>query len=399
MRKNFFRLGPGILITAAFIGPGTLTVCTIVGVNSGMLLLWAILFSVIITIISQNIVAKISWETKKGLAQVLLEHSKTPLKKWSLIILLISAIFFGNSAYEAGNITGAKIGLQQIIESKFFDLTGFDILPLIICFLISAIYLMGGSEIIKKILLVIVVLMSFSFIFAAIITKPDFLSILNGLFIPRFNVNQLTLLLSVIGTTIVPYNLFLHSALVKNMSSVTDFKQIRMDTIISVSIGGLISLCIVMVAANSGLKSVESVSDLGISLSPIYGELSEYLISIGLFGAGLSSAITAPLAASYVVSECFDWKQRENRSKYIFLFVLITGTIFSSLGLNPIVIIQLAQIFNGLLLPIIGLFLLLLVTSNKLKGYFKNQILIKTCLTFIIVFYIFLGLKNFGVFF
>lgn len=399
MRKNFFRLGPGILITAAFIGPGTLTVCTIVGVNSGMLLLWAILFSVIITIISQNIVAKISWETKKGLAQVLLEHSKTPLKKWSLIILLISAIFFGNSAYEAGNITGAKIGLQQIIESKFFNLTGFDILPLIICFLISAIYLMGGSEIIKKILLVIVVLMSFSFIFAAIITKPDLLSILNGLFIPRFNANQLTLLLSVIGTTIVPYNLFLHSALVKNMSSVTDFKQIRMDTIISVSIGGLISLCIVMVAANSGLKSVESVSDLGISLSPIYGELSEYLISIGLFGAGLSSAITAPLAASYVVSECFDWKQRENRSKYIFLFVLITGTIFSSLGLNPIVIIQLAQIFNGLLLPIIGLFLLLLVTSNKLKGYFKNQILIKTCLTFIIVFYIFLGLKNFGVFF
>ena len=399
MRKNFFRLGPGILITAAFIGPGTLTVCTIVGVNSGMLLLWAILFSVIITIISQNIVAKISWETKKGLAQVLLEHSKTPLKKWSLIILLISSIFFGNSAYEAGNITGAKIGLQQIIESKFFDLTGFDILPLIICFLISAIYLMGGSEIIKKILLVIVVLMSFSFIFAAIITKPDFLSILNGLFIPRFNANQLTLLLSVIGTTIVPYNLFLHSALVKSMSSVTDFKQIRMDTIISVSIGGLISLCIVMVAANSGLKSVESVSDLGISLSPIYGELSEYLISIGLFGAGLSSAITAPLAASYVVSECFDWKQRENRSKYIFLFVLITGTIFSSLGLNPIVIIQLAQIFNGLLLPIIGLFLLLLVTSNKLKGYFKNQILIKTCLTFIIAFYIFLGLKNFGVFF
>ncbi len=399
MRKNFFRLGPGILITAAFIGPGTLTVCTIVGVNSGMLLLWAILFSVIITIISQNIVAKISWETKKGLAQVLLEHSKTPLKKWSLIILLISAIFFGNSAYEAGNITGAKIGLQQIIESKFFDLTGFDILPLIICFLVSAIYLMGGSEIIKKILLVIVVLMSFSFIFAAIITKPDFLSILNGLFIPRFNANQLTLLLSVIGTTIVPYNLFLHSALVKNMSSVTDFKQIRMDTIISVSIGGLISLCIVMVAANSGLKSVESVSDLGISLSPIYGELSEYLISIGLFGAGLSSAITAPLAASYVVSECFDWKQRENRSKYIFLFVLITGTIFSSLGLNPIVIIQLAQIFNGLLLPVIGLFLLLLVTSNKLKGYFKNQILIKTCLTFILVFYIFLGLKNFAVFF
>jgi len=399
MRKNFFRLGPGILITAAFIGPGTLTVCTIVGVNSGTLLLWAILFSVIITIITQNIAAKISWETKKGLAQVILEYSTTPLKKWPLIILLISAIFFGNSAYEAGNITGAKIGLQQIVESEFFDLKGFDILPLIICFLISIIYLIGSSELIKKILLVIVVLMSFSFIFAAIMTKPDFLNILNGLFIPRFNANQLTLLLSVIGTTIVPYNLFLHSALVKNMSSVTHFKQIRMDTIISVSIGGLISLCIVLVAANSGLNSVESVSDLGISLSPIYGELSEYLISIGLFGAGLSSAITAPLAASYVVSECFNWKQRENRSKYIFLFVLITGTIFSSLGLNPIAIIQLAQFFNGLLLPIIGLFLLLLVTSNKLKGYFKNQILIKTCLTFIIVFYIFLGLKNFGVFF
>tara|TARA_B100001540_G_C15744130_1_gene613705 strand:- start:13 stop:1212 length:1200 start_codon:yes stop_codon:yes gene_type:complete len=399
MRKNFFRLGPGILITAAFIGPGTLTVCTIVGVNSGTLLLWAILFSVIITIITQNIAAKISWETKKGLAQVLLEHSNSPLKKWSMIILLISAIFFGNSAYEAGNITGAKIGLEQIIDSKIFHFTDFDFLPLIICFLISIIYLMGSSELIKKILLLIVVFMSFSFIFAAIITKPDVLSVLNGILIPRFNTNELTLVLSVIGTTIVPYNLFLHSSLVKNMSHINDFKQIRMDTIISVSIGGLISLCIVLAAANSDLKSVESVSDLGVALSPIYGKFSQHLISIGLFGAGISSAITAPLAASYVVTECFDWKQNGNKAKFIFLFVLIIGTIFSSLDVNPITTIQLAQFFNGLLLPVIGAFLFLLVTSNRLKNYFKNQYLIKVTLAIILVFYIFLGLKNLGLFF
>ena len=147
------------------------------------------------------------------------------------------------------------------------------------------------------------------------------------------------------------------------------------------------------------MKSVESVSDLGIALSPIYGEFSKYLISIGLFGAGISSAITAPLAASYVVSECFGWKIKGNKAKFIFLFVLISGTIFSSLDINPIVIIQLAQLFNGLLLPIIGVFLLLLVTSNKLKNYFNNQYLIKIILTIILVSYMFLGLKNLGLFF
>ena len=124
MKKKFFRLGPGILITAAFIGPGTLTVCTIVGVNSGTSLLWAILFSVIITIITQNIAAKISLKTKKGLAQVLIDYSNTPLKKWFMLMLLISAIFLGNSAYEAGNITGAKIGIEQIIGSKVIYFSG-----------------------------------------------------------------------------------------------------------------------------------------------------------------------------------------------------------------------------------------------------------------------------------
>ncbi len=399
MKKKFFRLGPGILITAAFIGPGTLTVCTIVGVNSGTSLLWAILFSVIITIITQNIAAKISLKTKKGLAQVLIDYSNTPLKKWFMLILLISAIFLGNSAYEAGNITGAKIGLEQIIGSKVIYFSGVDFLPIIICLLISIIYLMGSSELIKKLLLFIVVLISFSFVFAAIITKPDVLSVLNGLLIPRFDLSELAIVISLIGTTIVPYNLFLHSAFIKNISHKIDYKQIKNDTIISVSIGGLISFCIVLAAANSGLKSVESVSDLGIALSPIYGEFSKYLISIGLFGAGISSAITAPLAASYVVSECFGWKIKENKAKFIFLFVLVSGTIFSSLDINPIVIIQLAQLFNGLLLPIIGVFLLLLVTSNKLKNYFNNQYLIKIILTIILVSYMFLGLKNLGLFF
>ena len=241
--------------------------------------------------------------------------------------------------------------------------------------------------------------MSFSFIVAAIMTKPDVSSILRGLFIPRFQTDQLPLLLSIIGTTIVPYNLFLHSALVKDMSTENDFRQIRLDTIISVSLGGLISLCIVLAAANSGLESIESVSDLGIALSPLYGELSESLVSIGLFGAGISSAITAPLAASYVVSECFEWRDGGNKSKFISLFVLLAGTIISSLGIHPITIIKLAQFFNGLLLPIMGVFLLLLVTSDKLKNYFKNQFLTKIILIVIIVFYVFLALKNFGVYF
>ena len=106
-------IGPAALITAAFIGPGTITLCILAGVTHGFTLLWAMLLSTLITIFIQNTAARIAWTTRKGLAQSSLQQTNHPLFKILLGALLIGAIFIGNAAYEAGNLTGALIGLKR----------------------------------------------------------------------------------------------------------------------------------------------------------------------------------------------------------------------------------------------------------------------------------------------
>ena len=122
-------IGPAALVTAAFIGPGTITLCILAGVTHGFSLLWAMLLSTLITIFIQNTAARIAWTTRKGLAQSSLQQSNYPLLKILLGALLIGAIFIGNAAYEAGNLSGALIGLRGIlsIEALTFGgvLTGF----------------------------------------------------------------------------------------------------------------------------------------------------------------------------------------------------------------------------------------------------------------------------------
>ena len=126
-------IGPAALITAAFIGPGTITLCILAGVTHGFSLLWAMLLSVIITIFIQNTAARIAWTTRKGLAQSSLEQSNHPVIRLLLGLLLIGAILIGNAAYEAGNLSGALIGLKGILSMETLTFGGsLDWFPLLL---------------------------------------------------------------------------------------------------------------------------------------------------------------------------------------------------------------------------------------------------------------------------
>ncbi|MGN0293779.1 MAG: divalent metal cation transporter, partial [Lachnospiraceae bacterium] len=108
------NIGPGALVAAAFIGPGTVTTCTKSGANSGYTLLWAMLFSTIATIVFQEMAARLGIVTQKGLGENIRERIVNPVLKGIAILIVIVAIFVGNSAYETGNITGGILGLQVI---------------------------------------------------------------------------------------------------------------------------------------------------------------------------------------------------------------------------------------------------------------------------------------------
>ncbi|MBD1581991.1 Nramp family divalent metal transporter [Pseudoalteromonas sp. S16_S37] len=370
--KNF---GPGVIVTAAFIGPGTITACTLAGANFGYALLWALLFATVATIILQEMSARVGIVTQKGLGEVINQSLSHSFWKWPLFALIIIAICIGNAAYEAGNLVGAALGIEAITNPNKWIFRG----SIIALTAIGAIILMQGTyRQIERILITLVSIMALAFIITFFLVKPDFALLFKGLVSPAIPEGSLLTVIALIGTTVVPYNLFLHASTAKShWSTPEDIPKARSDTIVSIGLGGLIAILVTATAAASiftmGL-SVNNALDMAIIFEPTFGSLSKYLLGIGLFSAGLSSVITAPLATAYVISELLDLKGDVNSKSFrlISISIIIIGALLSMANVQPIQIIILAQFANGLLLPIIAGFLLYVMNNRSMLGVHAN---------------------------
>jgi Mn2+/Fe2+ NRAMP family transporter len=396
--RNFLKnLGPGILVSAAFIGPGTVTVCTLAGVEFGYSLLWALVLSIFSCIILQEMAARLGVVSQKGLSDVIRKEIKKPIFRVLAIILIFSAIVIGNAAYQAGNITGAVLGAEAIFGIQNLQIGDFKLnLWSIFIGAVAFILLFTGSyKTLEKIFIGLVLLMSISFVLTAILTKPDILEILSGL-MPTSNAAGLLTVMAIVGTTVVPYNLFLHASLVsEKWKEASYLPTARKELIVSIILGGTVSMAILISAASSGLTNVNSAADMAVSLEPLFGKFATWFMSLGLLAAGITSSITAPLAAAYVVKGCFGWKggMKSAKFKSVWALVLILGVFFSSLQINPIEIIRFAQIANGILLPVIAIFLFWVVNKASVLGKHRNSKLQNVLGILVIALSVFLGIK------
>jgi Mn2+/Fe2+ NRAMP family transporter len=391
MFKWIKNIGPGTLVAAAFIGPGTVTVCTKAGVQFGYSLLWAMLLSIIATIILQEMAARTGIITQKGLAEVIKGQITSPLLRNAAIFLILGAIVIGNAAYEAGNISGAALGMQVFGERNTI------VYPILIGSIAFIVLFIGNYKILERSLVALVLLMSISFLITAILTKPDILAMLKGVFVPTIPENNTLIIIGLIGTTVVPYNLFLHASLVKEKwKTKEDLAKARKDTLISIILGGIVSMAIIVAATATTGGNINNAFDLAKGLEPLYGENAKYLLGIGLFAAGITSAITAPLAAAYVANSCFGWKAslRDNRFRAVWALILVLGVVFSSLKFKPVEVITFAQIANGLLLPIVAIFLVWIVNKANVLGTHKNTVFQNVLALCIILITLILGIKG-----
>ena len=372
--KWFRDIGPGVLIAAAFIGPGTVTLCTIAGASFGYSLIWAIVLSTFSTIVLQEMSLRIGLVTRMNLAEVIRTSIKSVMLNRLIILLIISSILIGNTAYEAGNITGASLGISAIINYE-----SINYIPVFIGLIAFIILYQGDYKVLERSLVMLVIIMSISFFITAIMTKPDITSLLKGVFKPQVNSSNLIVVLGLIGTTVVPYNIFLHSSLVsEKWNSIDKLKIARIESFISILLGGLVSLSIIITAASVSNQNVTGVIDLAIGLEPLYGKFAIYFLGLGLFASGITSSITAPLAAAYVAKSCFGWNNslKSKRFRLVWIFILITGVFVSMIDINPIEIIKFAQFSNSLLLPIIAIILLMLINDKNIispKFNYKYQ--------------------------
>jgi Mn2+/Fe2+ NRAMP family transporter len=346
--------------------------------------------------------AKLGIIGRRGLGEAIVISFNNRIIRFGAIAMVIIAIGVGNSAYEAGNIIGASMGLESVtgISEVVIGTNSFRIWPAIIGIFSIALLYTGSYRTIEKILIGLVIVMSIAFISTSVLVKPQFHGILRGLFVPSLPEGSVLMLISLIGTTVVPYNLFLHSSsAMAKWSGKEGLARSKVDSLVSISLGGMISAAIVITSASAFYGTgaeIHGAGDLAVQLEPLLGKTATYFMAAGIFSAGISSAITAPLAAAFAITGVFGLKKglKGREFRLIWLIVIITGVMFATFGLKPVRIILVAQFANGLLLPILAVFLLMVMNNKSILGEFTNRRLINIIGILIILVTFLLGLKS-----
>jgi manganese transport protein len=366
-RGLFRSVGPGAVVAAAFIGPGTVTTATLAGAQYGVTLLWALTFSIIATLVLQEMSARLGVVTRQGLGEALRSRFGGAGARLLVAVLVISAIGLGNAAYETGNLLGASLGAAGMIGgSPRAWVPAFGIIAFLLLW-------SGRYRVIERALVAMVVMMSLVFLATAVAVAPPLGPLLRGMLVPIVPGDGRALLVAVglIGTTVVPYNLFLHAAAVgEKWAGPHALRAARFDLVIAIVLGGIVSMAVVVTAAAAGTREIASAADMAPQLEPLLGTWARVFFALGLLAAGLTSTITAPLAAAYATAGVLGWPRdlRSPRMRAVWLVVLGVGVAFASTGIRPIPAILFAQVANGVLLPAVAAFLLLAMNDRARLG-------------------------------
>lgn len=375
-RKGIWeRMGPGLIISASFIGPGTITTATVTGSSYGYALAWAIAFSIVATIILQEMSARLGIATGQGLGEALRTTFQHPVLRFAMVALIVAAIGVGGASYAGGDTTGTALGLS--------GLTGLSpkLLVVVVGLIIFGLLITGSYKVLERALVVMVAVLAAVFLLTMVVVQPDVGAILRGTFAPTIPSGALLTTIALIGTTVVPYNLFLHANLAQEkwggLPKDRAIRDAKVDTIVSILIGGVITLAIMITAAaamwTKGVTA-ESGADMATQLEPLLGAAAPYVFALGLFAAGMTSAVAGPLGAAYAICGVMGWGSdlKSPRFRAVWIAVMGVGMVIALTGVNPIQIILLAQAANGLLLPIVAGFLLVVMSRSSVLGRHKN---------------------------
>lgn len=353
MKEKLASLGPGFVIVGSFIGPGTVTSCTLAGATYGFTLFWCVVFSVIAVIVMQGMAARIGIITQEGLAENMKhDFADRPLLRNILCGLVIIAITIGGLAYMGGDLTGTAMGASALtgVPTRIMA----PILGVIV--LIVLLFVGDAVKYLEKLLSVCVTLMAIVFLMTMLIVRPDFGELLRGC-IPTVPKGGLMTCLSLIGTTVVPYNMFLHAASAQRTWHTKEELPLCMfGTSVPMIIGGVItgSIMITSAVVMRGM-SVNNAMDMAVQLEGTLGRFAQPFMALGLLSAGISSALCSPISVSYVLAGLFDWKTDGSDKRFLgtSAIILIVGIIISAIGTNPLALIMTAQAVNGIALPVV----------------------------------------------
>jgi manganese transport protein len=385
---KFYQVLFWSVISAAFIGPGTVTTALKSGALFQLELLWAILFSILGCYVLQESASRITIVTGLDLPEIFQSRFE---RKGILNIhyLLIISIIFGCMAYQAGNMTGAVVGLgliTQVPESW------------ILFFLYVVAFLIlwkGHIHTISHFMGILIGLMALIFVLLSVRADFKMKEIVDHLLIPHLPNHSAIYVIALVGTTIVPYNLFLGSGISRGQQ----LASMRFGLGSAILIGGIITATILI--SGTFLSTDFSFNGVYILLVNRLGNWVGRGFALGLFAAGLSSSITAPLAAAITAKSVINKLSRNNieEKRYFritWIIVLSIGAVFTLLDDQPVILIVAAQAINGLILPFVAFYLYVLINDRSiLPGNFRNISWYNFLMLLVTAISIFLGLYHF----
>lgn len=354
-------------IAAAFLGPGTVTTAARAGAGHGLALLWALLFSTVACLVLQEASGRLTVVAGMPLGEALRRRLGGHALAIPAVILVSGAVILGCAAYEAGNILGGVAGASLALPLSPAMLTVLSVMAA------GLLLWLGSTGVVVSVLGTLVAAMGIAFIVAAVALRPDPGTLFSGLLVPSLPGGSTLLVLGLVGTTVVPYNLFLGSGLARGQT----VGELRLGLAVAIGLGGLISMA-VLVVGTAIAGSFDFAALAGV-LADRLGERARVGFALGLFAAGFSSAVTAPLAAAMTARSLFSrstdgdaWSERGWRYRAVWLGVLASGLLFGLSGIRPIPAIIAAQALNGLMLPLVAAFLVVAVNDHRLLGERAN---------------------------
>ncbi len=411
MKSKFLKIKHRLLnilfwsvVSAAFIGPGTVTTVTKAGAYYHYDLMWTVIFSIFAALLLQEASARITIFSGMNLGQAIAKYFENRKGRGLVLFLVVVAIILGSAAYETGNILGAVEGLHFVFRDvpKVYFVLGIGFFAILA-------FSLRSVRLIAQFMGSFVFLMGIAFLTTAIFVKPDFSEVLKGTFIPKIpNVTGAGLLiLGIIGTTVVPYDLFLGSGIIDKSQTI---KDARIGLSVAIILGGIITMAIMTVGSaitegwsEKAIRNMDFNFELIkniLYINALIGDLAVYIFGFGMFAAGFTSAITAPLASAITARSIFGqyndkkWKPKSLGYYLITIGILLVGVTFGLLQVKPIPAIIAAQAFNGLILPFISIFLIIIINDPSVMKDKVNPWWLNVLMIFVVWLTVIIGLLN-----
>ena len=370
----FALIGPGIITSNVDNDAGGITTYSLAGSQFGLSLLWILIPITIALIIIQEMCARMGVVSGKGLSDLIRERFGAKITVYLMIVLFLANL--GNTISEFAGIAASLeiFGVSKYISVPFG------------AFFVWWLVVKGNYKSVEKVFLV-ACLFYVSYIISGFMGKPDWGQIGKALITPTMRSDPafLTMAVGIIGTTIAPWmQFYLQSSVVDKGLKAEDYAYTRVDIIVGSFTVNIVAFFIIMLCAvtlfQNGIK-IETAKDAAQALAPLAGAYCTWLFAFGLLNASLFAASILPLSTAYTICEAFGWESSVNHKfteapqfYWLYSLMIFLGAAIILFPNMPLVAIMFySQVINGMLLPFILIFMLLLINDRRIMGDYVNS--------------------------